>query len=104
MESIPESQIKSKKRIGTLEGKPVIAIETIGGLHLVAGLKKGRPTIFGAAPHPFVARMIAEKQEEDLVLTELSKSQQLDVTKISAPLEAKYVAVTNQLNDLLQKK
>lgn len=98
--NITPEHIKTKKRIGTLDDEPVIHIETTGGLHLIVSNKKGKPDILGSGPHPAVARHIAQKREKDLVLTELSKSDQVDQNAVES-MVPKYSELTDYLNTLL---
>lgn len=69
---IKPEEIKSKKQIGKIRGKPVFALATRGGLHVVAA--SGMPPL-ALAPHPYVARFMAKKRNPDLEITELSKSE-----------------------------
>lgn len=94
--------LASKKRIGTLRGKPVIEFVTKGGLHLVVSDKDGKPEILGSGPHRCISRFIAEKREPDITFTELSKSDWLDLPSIMSVYD-KYVALTDELNGLIRR-
>jgi hypothetical protein len=99
---IEEKHILSKRRIGTLDGQPVVEVETTGGLFMVVCQKSGALEICGSGPHRAVARFIAQKRNKDLKIMELSKSQvgQLDQASIDSCLP-KYEAMTDLLNTLL---
>jgi hypothetical protein len=74
------------KKIGLQGKKPVYQFRTKGGLYIVGTPKKnnsGGIEFLGSGPHRQVARIIAErnvaqKNEEDIVWTELSKSDHVD--------------------------
>lgn len=97
---VQEKHIQSKRRIGTLKGEPVIEVVTTGGLHMVAVQKNGKPFICGAGPHRAVARHLAQKAEKDMVLFELSKSEQVDPAAL-ASIAPKYEALVQHLNGLI---
>lgn len=73
-------QLKDKPRkIGDLKGEPVFQVETKGGLFVVmAKSTAGRARTLGVGPHPATARHIAERDNPDLSISELSKSEPLD--------------------------
>ncbi len=79
MMKIGLEQIKSgsKKRIGYLKGIPVYELATKGGLNLVLMSKNSVPLVLGLAPHRAIARHIAQRDYKDLILDELSKSEEL---------------------------
>jgi hypothetical protein len=100
--NIPTSQVKSKKRVGTLHSKPVVELQTSGGLYLLVCSEKGNEVnILGSGSHRSIARYIAEKKNPDLVITELSKSDHLELDSYIRILP-KYEELTNQLNELLK--
>lgn len=72
--------LASKKQVGTLKGKPVFHLETTGGLNLfiTADGAGGNAKVLSTGPVRAVARYIAEKREPDLILNELSKSEEMD--------------------------
>lgn len=76
--NITAKHTKSKRKIGTLHGQPVVELETTGGLHLIVAPDGNSVKVLGTGPHRAVARFIAEKNEPDLRITELSKSDALD--------------------------
>ena len=78
---IDAKQIKkgSKKRIGHLNGDNVYELQTVGGLAMVILAKAGAPKVLGLAPHKAIARHIAKEKEEELVIDELSKSEDLSL-------------------------
>ena len=100
--NITEKMILSKKRVGTLHNKPVVELITKGGLHLVVTEKDGQTEILGSGPHRAVSRYIAERKEPDLVYTELSKSDALDLASILSVVP-RYQDLTEQLNALMRK-
>lgn len=71
---ITAHDIRSKKRIGQLEGADVWHLETKGGYHIVAAAKREGSKILGVGPHRAVARYTAEKHFPALRITELAKS------------------------------
>lgn len=62
------------KQIGTLDGKPVYEMETIGGYHIVALYKGSKVMPVSVGPHRAVSRFLAEKQEPSIKWTDLEKS------------------------------
>lgn len=78
MSSIPTSEIKYKKVVGSDGGDLVHEITTVGGLHLIiAARKKGTETL-GVGSHRAVARYLAQKKAKALQWTELSKSEHVE--------------------------
>jgi hypothetical protein len=76
--NIPKSEIIGRpKKIGTLGSEPVMELQTIGGLALVFLAKNGTTQILGVGSHKAIARHIALKENPDIQLTELSKSEDL---------------------------
>jgi hypothetical protein len=69
--NIPEAQIVLKKKVGEANGKDVVYIKTVGGLHLMVN---SRGNVLGSGPHRAVARHLATKFEPDIQWTELSKA------------------------------
>lgn len=78
MTMIPAAQVSHKRQIGKLGSDPVWEIATIGGLHLVVAMRKGKAETLGIGPHRAVARFLAEKREPTLVIHELAKSDYVD--------------------------
>lgn len=101
MPTLTEAHIASKRRIGTLEGKPVVELMTSGGLYLVVTNKSDGMEVCGSGPHRAVARFLAKKKEPNIVITELSKSDWLDETAILSVAD-KYERLTEQFNSALQ--
>lgn len=73
------NQLKGKpKQVGELHGNPVLQAETKGGLFILLTKANGKPKTLGTGSHPAVAMHIAERDNPELKLTELSKSESLD--------------------------
>jgi hypothetical protein len=95
--SLDEKQLKSKpKKVGTLKGKPVFAIQTKGGLSLVAD---SAGHILSCGPHRAIARNIAEKSEPTIEWTDLEKSGYIDPASYEFLLP-KYTELTNALRKM----
>lgn len=67
------------RKVGMQGKKPVLQYRTKGGLYMVGIAKTSGMEILGTGPHRAVARIgaektIAKKGEEEIVWTELSKS------------------------------
>lgn len=77
---ITKEHIDYKKVIGKLRknGAPVHEVRTTGGLYLVIASDGKNLRTLGTGPHRAVARFIAEKNEPDLLITDLSKSDSID--------------------------
>jgi hypothetical protein len=99
---ISEKHIASKKRIGTLDGKPVVEVVTSGGLFMVVYQKSGTVETLGTGPHRAVARYIAKKREPKLEITELSKSDYVDEAAILSVVP-KYEKLTDDLNAIARR-
>jgi hypothetical protein len=93
---VPSEQIASKKRIGSLKGKPVWHYRLVGGLHLVAGIN-GEP--LGMGPHRLVARRLAEQSNPDLTWDELSKADHLE-PEVYEHLLGSYEEITSRAHEL----
>ena len=102
MPTVTEKHIAMKKRIGSLDGKPVVELMTSGGLYMVVTNKAGALDILGTGPHRAVARFLAKKKEPKLEVTELSKSDWLDQTAIDS-VASKYERLTERLNGLAEE-
>lgn len=94
---ITSEHLASKKQIGKIKDLPVWELATTGGLHLIVAMRGGRIETLGTGPHRAVARHIAMKREPDLVLTELSKSDHVDVEHFQVLLP-EYEALTDDFN------
>lgn len=96
---IDDKQIKTKKKIGDLEGDPVYEIETKGGLYLDVVMKKGKSEILSTGSHRAISRHIALKDNPGLTISELSKSEQLpeEVLQMHLP---EFLELTRLLRDL----
>jgi hypothetical protein len=99
---ITNQHVLYRKRVGTLNDKPVIEICTTGGLYVVALNKGSSVEVLGSGPHPALARFLAEKKEPDLVMMELTKSERVELHRMT-PLVPKYLAITAALNDRLSR-
>lgn len=97
MPTVTAQHIGSKKRIGTLDGRPVVELCTTGGLYMVVTNKNGAVETLGTGPHRAVARYLAKKREPKLLVTELSKSDWLDEPTILS-VAPKYEALTERFN------
>lgn len=75
---ITNEHIATRRKVGTLNKRPVIEIVTTGGLHLWVCAKSDGVQTLAAAPHRAVARHIAKKRHPDMIITELSKSDWID--------------------------
>jgi Cft2 family RNA processing exonuclease len=100
--NITEKHIASKKRIGTLDGKPVIEVVTSGGLYMVVYQKSGTVETLGTGPHRAVARYIAKKREPNLEISELSKSDHVEESAILSVVP-KYEKLTDDLNAIARR-
>ena len=98
--NIQPKHIASRKRIGTLDGKPVVEAVTTGGLWLVVTQKSDGVYTLGTGPHRAVARYIARKREPKLEITELSKSEDLLESAILS-VAPKYEALTDEIAALM---
>lgn len=102
MPTVTEKHIASKKRIGTLDTKPVVELVTTGGLYMVVMNKNGSVETLGTGPHRAVARFLAKKREPSLVITELSKSDAIDEAAILS-VAPKYERLTDEFNRLARE-
>jgi hypothetical protein len=93
-------QIDEKpKKVGVLKGKPVFHLRTKGGLHLlVTAAGTGYQTL-GTGPHRAVARHIAQKHEPEIVWSELSKADHVDISTFALVLP-KYEELTEAFRAL----
>lgn len=87
------------RKIGHLNGAPVMELATTGGLNLVVVQRSGKVETLGAGPHRAVARHIAMKKEPAMVLTDLAKADHVPEEMFAWCLE-KYEAQTNYLRQL----
>lgn len=69
---IDKTHVLSKRRIGHLGKSDVMLMLTKGGLNVVFSNGK----VLGAAPHRAIAINLAQRQEPDLFIEELSKSEE----------------------------
>ena len=58
-----------------MDGKPVLEVETIGGLFLVVMEKNGKVETLGVGPHRAVSRHIAKMRNASFMINELAKSE-----------------------------
>ena len=97
---IRKEHIESKKVIGTLNSRPVHEVTTTGGFHmLVAQKADGTLETLGTGSHRAVARHIARKLHKDLKITEMSKSDELEL-KFFEHLVPFYTNITIRMNQL----
>ena len=100
--NIEPKHIASKRRIGTRKsGEPVIEILLKGGLHLVTTLHGGKPKTIGAGPHRAVARWMAEKNDPEVHIEELSKDEQVSLPGILSVAE-EYQVICDNWNVMLE--
>lgn len=78
MSSIPASEIKYKKKVGSDGEDAVHEIATVGGLHLIVAARKRGTETLGIGSHRAVARYLAQKKAKSLQWTELSKSEHVE--------------------------
>jgi hypothetical protein len=93
------------QKIGTHGKDPIYQCKTKGGLYLI--IKKGDNgkgfDVMATGPHRAVARHIAMKNFEDIVFTELSKSDHVGIENF-ALIIPEYEALTARLQNLMEKK
>ena len=78
--TIPDDEIISDEEVGKQGDKTVRALRTVGGLFLIeARSTKGQRTILGAGNHPCIARMLAQKLNQDVEFNDLHKSQVVQI-------------------------
>lgn len=94
---ISSEHLAYKKKVGKIGDLPVWELATTGGLHLIVAMRGGRIETLGTGPHRAVARHIARKREPKLELTELSKSDHVDVEHFQILLP-EYEALTDAFN------
>lgn len=75
---IRQEEVAYKKKVGKLDGSPVLEVGLKGGLHLIFSTKGGKLQALGAGPHRAVARHIAKKKEDKIDWTDLSKSDHIE--------------------------
>lgn len=95
------ADIKNKRRVGTLEGKDVIEVETTGGFHMLVVSKGAGMETLGTGPHKCVSRHIASKRFPRLQLHELAKGEYIEPSLFQHQLP-KYEALTDLCNKLLR--
>ncbi|WNM70335.1 hypothetical protein [Myxococcus phage Mx1] len=94
---VDAKQLKQKpKKIGEIKGDPVFEVETKGGLYFVMTKSGGKPRILGTGSHKATARHIAERDNPDLNISELSKSEALDPQTLRQEV-AKFLPLTRQM-------
>ena len=77
--SLDQKQMSgSPKKVGILNGKPVMSWVTKGGLQMVITYSGTKASVLGVGPHAAIARAIAEKNEKEISWTALTKSQWVD--------------------------
>ena len=92
---IRSEEVAYRKKVGKLDGNPVIEVGLKGGLHLIFAAKHGKFETLGAGPHRAVARYIAKKKTEDKIeFTDLSKSDFIEPEHF-ADILPRYEAITD---------
>ena len=72
---ITKEQLKSKREIGNVDGRPIYQIVTKGGFNIVAMLSKsGSLEILAVANHPGISQWQAEKKAPKATWTNLRKA------------------------------
>ena len=94
--TIPASEIRSKKKIGTDGDDAVYEVTTVGGLHMILASRPKGPETLGVGSHKAVARWLASTKAKNLQLTELSKSEHVEEECIRH-LIPKWEAVTDAI-------
>lgn len=97
---IASREIAYKKKVGTLAGRTVFQIGTKGGLHLLVMTKGAGVETISAAPHPCVARHIAKKRYDDIVFSDLAKSEDIPVAAFEHLLP-QFEALTDRLRQIV---
>jgi hypothetical protein len=79
---LPKDEIEYVKKIGYVDGCPLVEMGLIGGLHTVFIQRAKSMEPMGAGTHPAVARYMAvqkaKKNKQKLELTELTKGDYVD--------------------------
>lgn len=101
MIQLEPKQLKGRPvTIGRLNGSPVYRVETKGGLHLVMTKSNdGKPKTLGAGSHPATAIHIAERDNPELKITELTKSESLDPAILSQQVQ-EYSWLTRKIQEI----
>lgn len=83
--NITKEHIASKKRVGTLDEKPVHEVVTTGGLHLIVTAKGGDGfETLGVGPHRAISRHLADKRSQSRIKwTDLSKSDHVELADMA---------------------
>lgn len=93
---IKEDEVESRKKVGKLNGKPVIEIGLKGGLWLIFANQNGKMEAVGAGPHRAVARHIAKKRtDNEIEFSDLSKADYIPVAHFEWILP-QYEVVTDE--------
>lgn len=99
MQDIKPQEIAGKKEIGNLDGKPVYEISLKGGLYIIATPNGNGVKVLGSGPHPVIAKHIARKINPNLTITELMKSEELEIRYFER-LVPYYTQMVHNLNAL----
>lgn len=95
--NIDARQLAAKpKKVGKKDGKDVMEVSTKGGLHLIVSAKDGGFETLGTGPHRAVARHIAKKRAPEIIWTELSKADHVELEHFEQHLP-KYEALTSAI-------
>lgn len=99
--NLTANHIATKKRIGSLNGRSVIALATTGGLNLIVTAKGegDEVEVLAAAPHQAIARHLARKKHPNLKIDALEKGDWIDPSCFQHLLP-EYEALTAKLNGL----
>lgn len=95
---ITAAHIASKKLVGKSGSADVHEVVTKGGLHLIVKRADGKSKILGTGPHRAIARHIASKNDPNLNITQLSKSDELDPRVFASQLP-EWIRITDMLRD-----
>ena len=96
----PQEIIGRPKEIGHLDGNPVFQISLKGGLYIIATPNKSGVKILGTGPHRVVAKHVAKKLNPHLVITELMKSEEIEIIYFDRLIPF-YSDLTNPPNPIL---
>jgi hypothetical protein len=99
MSDIPTNQIAYKRRIGSLNGDPVIEVGLRGGLHIVLMVHGNKTETVGTGAHRCIARHIAKKHYPAIKFTDLAKADYVSVEHY-LDLLPKYEALTLRFREL----
>jgi hypothetical protein len=100
MQTISNIQIQGKEQIGELDGNDVYEIVTKGGLYLDVVMKKdGQLSVLSTGSHKAIARHIAQKDNPELKITKLTKSESLPPQILEANLP-EFIELTKKMQEM----